>query len=66
MSKKTSLFIIAFIWIVALIILIISLTDLYQDTIFKDYRLIIGISFLVITKILDNIYHFVTENDKRT
>jgi len=66
MIRKINLFIVTFIWILALLILIISLTDLYHNTILKEYRLIIGISFIILTKVLDSTYHSVIENDKRT
>tara|TARA_B100000780_G_C21114497_1_gene450754 strand:- start:654 stop:851 length:198 start_codon:yes stop_codon:yes gene_type:complete len=55
--KKTTLIIIGLVWIFALIILIISLTNLYPNNIFKEYRLIIGIAFITITGFLKLIYN---------
>ena len=55
--KKTTLIIIGLVWIFALIILIISLTNLYPNNIFKEYRLIIGIAFITITGFLKPIYN---------
>ncbi|SDG46652.1 hypothetical protein [Psychroflexus sediminis] len=58
--KKTTLFIIGLVWILALMILIISLTDLYPNNVFSEYRLIIGIAFISITGLLKLIYNSVT------
>jgi len=55
--KKTTLIIIGIVWLLALIILIISLTDLYPNNIFSEYRLIIGIAFITITGFLKPIYN---------
>jgi len=63
--KKTTLIIIGLVWISALIILIISLTNLYPNNIFKEYRLIIGIAFITITGFLKPIYHSVTNKDNK-
>jgi hypothetical protein len=57
--KKATLIIIGLVWILALIILIISLTDLFQNNIFGEYRLIIGIAFIAITGFLKPIYNSV-------
>jgi hypothetical protein len=57
--KKATLIIIGLVWILALIILIISLTDLFQNNIFGEYRLIIGIAFITITGFLKPIYNSV-------
>lgn len=54
--KKTTLIIIGLVWILALLILIIALTDLYPHNIFSEYRLIIGIAFISITGLLKPIY----------
>jgi hypothetical protein len=62
--KKTTLIIIGLVWILALIILIISLTNLYPNNIFKEYRLIVGIAFIAITGLLKPIYNSVTNNVK--
>ncbi|WP_239786694.1 hypothetical protein [Tenacibaculum finnmarkense] len=55
--KKTTLIAIGIVWISALSILIISLTDLYPNTIFSKYRLITGIAFLIISQFLKLIYN---------
>ena len=57
--KKATLIIIGLVWILALIILIISLTDLYPNNIFSEYRLIIGIVFITTTGLLKQIYNSV-------
>jgi hypothetical protein len=57
--KKATLIIIGLVWILALIILIISLTDLYPNNIFSEYRLIIGIAFITTTGFLKPIYNSV-------
>lgn len=55
--KKITLIIIALVWILALIILIISLTNLYPNNIFREHRLIVGIAFITITGFLKPIYN---------
>lgn len=62
--KKIILIIIALVWVLALIILIISLTDLYPNTIFKDYRSIIGIGFIVVSGLVKLIYISVINKNK--
>lgn len=57
--KRIALIIIALVWISALIILIISLTNLYPNNIFKQYRSIVGIAFITITGLLKLIYNSV-------
>ena len=57
--KKADLISIALVWILALIILIIALTDLYPNTIFKEYRFIMVIAFIAITRFLKPIYNAV-------
>ena len=54
--KKTGLIIMVFIWVLALIILIISLTDLYPNTVFQENRSIVGIVFIIITGFLRLMY----------
>lgn len=54
--KKIRLITMAFIWILALIILIISLTDLYPNTVFHRNRSMVGIGFIVISGFLRLIY----------
>ncbi|MBE7648687.1 hypothetical protein [Tenacibaculum finnmarkense] len=55
--KKTTLIAIGIVWISALSILIISLTDLYPNTLFSKYRLMTGIAFLIISQFLKLIYN---------
>ncbi|QCX38155.1 hypothetical protein FF125_06825 [Aureibaculum algae] len=57
--KKATLIIFGLVWIMVLIILIISLTNLYPNNIFREYRLIIGIALLTITGLLKPIYNSV-------
>jgi len=57
--RKAILIIIGLVWILALIVLIISLTDLYPNNIFSEYRLIIGIAFITITGLLKSFYNSV-------
>tara|TARA_R110002096_G_scaffold419055_1_gene623479 strand:- start:4 stop:207 length:204 start_codon:yes stop_codon:yes gene_type:complete len=59
MKKKTTLIILALVWISALIILIISLTNLYPNNVFSEHRLIVGIAFITITGFLKPIYNSV-------
>ena len=62
--KKTTLIILGLVWISALIILIISLTNLYPNNIFSQYRLVIGIAFITITGFLKPIYNSVFNKTK--
>jgi hypothetical protein len=62
--KKTTLIIIGLVWLLSLIILIISLTNLYPNNIFREYRLIIGIAFITITGLLKPIYNSVINKAK--
>ena len=50
--KKIAMITLGLIWISCLIILIITLTDLYPNNPFKEYRLIAGIGFIAITGFL--------------
>ncbi len=50
--KKITLIALAIIWILSLTVLIIALTDLFPDNIFRNYRLVAGIGFLAITGII--------------
>lgn len=54
--KKTALIILALVWISALIILIISLTNLYPNNVFSEHRFIVVIAFITITGFLKPIY----------
>lgn len=62
--KKTGLIIIALIWFLALIILIISLTNVYPDTVFQKYRTVVGIVFIIITGFLRLAYKSVNKVSK--
>ena len=62
--KKTWLIIIALIWIFSLIILIISLTRLYPNNVFQEYRSIVGIVFIIMTGFLRLMYNSVTKSRK--
>lgn len=63
--KIITLVMIALVWVSALIILIISLTNLYPNNIFKEYRLIVGIAFITITGFLKPIYNSaINKNNK--
>ncbi|WP_339917756.1 hypothetical protein [Yeosuana marina] len=61
--KTIALITVGLIWISSLIILIISLTDIYPENNFKEHRLIIGIAFITITGLLKPIYKSVTKKD---
>jgi hypothetical protein len=54
--KRITIIILALIWISSLIILIIALTDILPNNPFKDYRLIVGIAFLVLSSFLGFAY----------
>jgi len=54
--KKIAMITLGLIWISCLIILIITLTDLYPNNPFKEYRLIVGIGFIAITGFLRIVY----------
>lgn len=47
--KKSILILLALVWIAALIILIIALTNQHPDHPFVEYRTIIGITFIALT-----------------
>jgi uncharacterized protein YpmS len=47
--KKTLLILLALVWIVALVVLIIALSNQNSANPFKEYRLIIGIGFIALT-----------------
>ena len=54
--KKLGLIIMAFIWVLAFVILIIALTNVYPNTIFQEYRSVVGIVFIVISGFLRLMY----------
>lgn len=47
--KKSILILLALIWIAALVVLIVAYTNLVPDNPFVEYRLIVGIGFIVFT-----------------
>ncbi|MFT7351433.1 MAG: hypothetical protein ACI9XR_001179 [Flavobacterium sp.] len=55
--KKLYFLLICFIWILALFILIIAITDVYPDNLFKKYKFIVGIGFISLTGFLKIIYN---------
>ncbi len=61
--KKISLIILALLWIAIFAILIIALTDLIPNNPFREYRLLVGLAFIVISKFLGKIYRLLL-NDK--
>lgn len=61
--KKIAFTFIGLLWISTIIILIISLTNLYPNNIFIEYRFIIGISFITITALLKPIYNSVVHKE---
>lgn len=64
LMKKIILIIIALVWISALFILIISLTDLYPNTVFREHRSIVGIGFIIVSGLLKLIYNSVINKNK--
>lgn len=61
--KGFILIIIALIWISSLAILVISLTDLYPENLFKEHRLIVGIGFITITGLLKPMYNSIIKEN---
>lgn len=59
--KKIALIIFALVWIASLVILIIALTNLYPDSIFREYRSSVGIAFITITGLLKLLYNAVNK-----
>ncbi len=54
--RNIVLIILVLIWILCLIILIIGLTNLVSNSIFKDYRLVVGIGFILVSGLLKTIW----------
>jgi len=59
--KKIALVFLVLIWISFLIILIIALTDLIPDNVSKEYRLVVGISFIAVTGFIKIVYGKLTK-----
>ena len=55
--KKIFILIIALLWISSLVLLIIALTNIVPNNPFKEYRLVIGIGFMAITRFLGKGYN---------
>ena len=53
---KISMIILALIWILSLILMIISLTELFPNKILVEYRMLAGIGFIAITGFIRIIY----------
>lgn len=64
--KKINFTLIALVWIISLIILIIALTDLYPDSILKEYRSSVGIAFITITGLLKLLYNAVKKKKEKS
>lgn len=62
--NKITLIILALVWVSALIILIISLTNLYPNNVFNEHRLTLGIAFIATTGFLKAIYNSVIKKVK--
>ena len=54
--KKYILILLALVWITALAVLIVALTDLVPDNPFVEYRLIVGIGFILLTGFIRMLY----------
>jgi len=54
--KKSILILLALIWIAALVVLIVAYTNLVPDNPFVEYRLIVGIGFIVFTGFIRMVY----------
>jgi hypothetical protein len=54
--KKALWFLMITLWFIALVLLVLSLTDIYPDNPFQRHRLAIGCSFLVISEFIRRLY----------
>jgi len=54
--KKLLLVLPALLWLICLGILIVALTDLLPNNPFREYRLLVGIAFIVITRLIRETY----------
>ncbi|WP_258422327.1 hypothetical protein [Aquiflexum gelatinilyticum] len=50
--KKLTKVVLVIVWTLSLAFLIIALTDIYPDNIFKDYKFLVGIGFILITGLI--------------
>jgi hypothetical protein len=50
--KKTTLIVLAIIWMIFLVILISALTDVFSDNIFQNYKLVVGFAFITVTGLI--------------
>ncbi|WP_139249740.1 hypothetical protein [Mariniphaga anaerophila] len=55
--KNTALIIIVFIWVFSLLLLIIALTNVIPGNPLQEYKLIVGIGFILITSGLKFAYN---------
>lgn len=61
--RKLTLIVIALIWVLSLIVLLVSLTDLYPINLLVENRFVIVILFISITGALKPIYNSVINKD---
>lgn len=61
--KKLTLIVIALIWVLSLIVLLVSLTDLYPINLLVENRFVIVILFISIAGALKPIYNFAINKD---
>jgi len=54
--KKSILILMGLVWIAALAVLIVAYTNLVPDNPFVEYRLIVGIGFIVLTGFIRMVY----------
>lgn len=54
--KKSILILLALVWIAALVVLIIAFTNQHTDNPFVEYRIIVGIGFIVLTGFIRMVY----------
>ena len=50
--KKLTKVVLVIVWTLSLAFLIIALTDIYPDNIFKEYKLLVGVGFILITGLI--------------
>lgn len=55
--KRLGLISVALAWIIAVVILILALTDVYLDSIFKSYQKLVGITFIGVSWLLKISYN---------
>lgn|GEM_PF-1132034 len=50
--KKSILILLALVWIAALVVLIIAFTNQHTDNPFVEYRIIVGIGFIMLSRLI--------------